>query len=256
MAVRRDVVADLGGFDPSYRYFLEDADLSLRLARAGYRTAVAPLAEVHHALAASERRNRRRVMRSLFDIGRSNAIFLRRHRGAEHGDIRDRLEVRERRRALRAMNRGYIEPRDVARLMASLDDGWRDGQSVALPELHALDRAEGGFFRVPKIEGRPEVLTARLAGRRKAVRRAAGLAGKEAARVSVFSFSLTWLPHLVRYTADGVWLHTGGQFLLHTAREKRIRWCSFASSVAEEIGRVAKRRGLNDADHRLRAGTE
>lgn len=256
MTIRRDVLAGLGGFDPSYRYFLEDADMSLRLAQEGHRAAVAPLAEVHHALAPSARRTRRRAMRSLFDIGRSTAIFLRRHPGADQSDIRGRMQSRERIRALRAMNRGDIEPRDVDALLATLQDGWREGRSVTLPDLPKLDLTEREFLPVAAIESGTRVLTSRLAGRRRTVKAAAKLAATEAARVSVFSFSFTWLPHFVLYTGDGVWVHTGGQFLLHTASERRIRWCSFARSVAEEIARVAKRRGLNDADTGLSAGSE
>ena len=48
MAVRRDVIAKMGGFDPAYRFYLDETDLNFRMMRAGYRTAIAPLAQVHH----------------------------------------------------------------------------------------------------------------------------------------------------------------------------------------------------------------
>ena len=53
MAIRRDVLARIGGFDPAFRFYMDDADLSIRLAAAGHRVAVVPLAQVHHGFAAS-----------------------------------------------------------------------------------------------------------------------------------------------------------------------------------------------------------
>ena len=80
MAIRRATLARMAGFDPALRFFLDDTDLSLRLASAGGRIAAAPLAQVHHGFAASERRTGMRAPLDLFDIGRSSAIFFRRHK--------------------------------------------------------------------------------------------------------------------------------------------------------------------------------
>ncbi len=44
MAFRREVIAGIGGFDPAFRFFLDETDLNLRLARAGLATALVPLA--------------------------------------------------------------------------------------------------------------------------------------------------------------------------------------------------------------------
>jgi GT2 family glycosyltransferase len=52
-AFRRDVLAGLGGFDPAFRYFLDETDVNLRLAEAGARTVIVPRALVHHGSAAS-----------------------------------------------------------------------------------------------------------------------------------------------------------------------------------------------------------
>ena len=46
MAVRRDVLLELDGFDPGFAFFLDETDLNLRLARAGLATALVPMAEV------------------------------------------------------------------------------------------------------------------------------------------------------------------------------------------------------------------
>ena len=49
MLLRRQAVLDVGGlFDPDYFMFFEDADLSLRLRRAGYSLAMVPAASAQH----------------------------------------------------------------------------------------------------------------------------------------------------------------------------------------------------------------
>jgi glycosyltransferase involved in cell wall biosynthesis len=54
--VRRGSWTWIGGFDPAFRYYLDDTDLALRLADAGHRAQWLPDAQVHHAFAASDRR--------------------------------------------------------------------------------------------------------------------------------------------------------------------------------------------------------
>lgn len=244
MAIRRDALIALGGFDPAYAYYLEDTDLSLRLALAGLKTAVAPLAEVHHAIAASSRRTRRRVPRSLFDIGRSTAIFARRHAGGDLDGICERLWSGERRRVERAMVRGLCEPGDVGRLLATLAAGWREGIEDELPELPTIGAITRPFVPVPPLAGGHPVRTARLFGRRRAIRAAEA----EGARGTVLSYSLTSLPCAVRYSDSGIWLHTGGLFHRRGAALGRFRWCRFASRVREEAGRVAKQRGIKEVE--------
>ncbi|WP_157937576.1 glycosyltransferase family 2 protein, partial [Oceaniglobus roseus] len=75
MALRREVLLALGGFDEAFAFYLDETDLNLRLARAGHRTALVPLAQVHHGFAPSERRRADRAPLSLFDIGASSAAF-------------------------------------------------------------------------------------------------------------------------------------------------------------------------------------
>jgi GT2 family glycosyltransferase len=250
MAVRKKALLGVGGFDPAYRYFLEDSDLSLRLRNAGYRAVVTPLAEVHHALAASPRRTRWRAPRTLFDIGRSTAVFSRRHSDRKADEMFERARNRERRKAVRQMVRGTLEPGDVARLMQTFFAGWEKGMSCDLPGLSPLIDEPAAFRRVPTLKCGHQVLTSRLPGRRAALREAEQVSLRGEGRASVFSFSLTSWPHSVRYTEHGVWLHSGGQFRDVGATGGRFRWCRFASRADEEITRVANRRGLHDADRR------
>lgn len=255
MAVRKEVLLGIGGFDPAYRYYLEDSDLSIRLRKAGHRAVVTPLAEVHHALAASPRRTGWRVPRTLFDIGRSTAIYLRRHSAGDVDELFERARTQERRKAVRQMVRGALEPGDVARLMQTFVAGWEEGVSRDLAGLSPLIGKPTAFRRVPPLKGGHEVLTSRLTGRRAALRDAEQVTLLGDGRVSVFSFSLTSWPQSVRYTEHGVWLHSGGQFRDAGATGRRFRWCRFASRADEEITRVAKRRGLHDAGLRQSDGS-
>ncbi|WP_338602474.1 glycosyltransferase family 2 protein [Sulfolobus tengchongensis] len=46
--VRRDIVAQVGGFDEHYFFYWEDAELSWRLYRAGYKILMVPKSKVYH----------------------------------------------------------------------------------------------------------------------------------------------------------------------------------------------------------------
>ncbi len=50
MAFRRTALETLGGFDPFYRYFLEETDVVFRAISAGFRCAIAPDSKVLHRL--------------------------------------------------------------------------------------------------------------------------------------------------------------------------------------------------------------
>lgn len=60
MLVRSDVWRELDGLDPELRFFFDDIDFGWRVARAGYRTRIAPKSVLFHA-EASRRRTRNRI---------------------------------------------------------------------------------------------------------------------------------------------------------------------------------------------------
>lgn len=243
-AVRRSVLMSLGGFDTAFRFFLDDADLSLRLAKAGHAIAVAPLAEVHHAFAASVRRTALRCPTSLYEIGRSSAVFLRRHRGIDAEELKDRIDKRERRRLLQNMVRGTCEPRDVGRLLADLDSGWEDGLRADLPRIE-IEPTRKDFRSIPPFAPGHCVLSGRFFQRPRLKAQAATLA-TQGQRVSVFSFSLTLIRHHLMFTRDGYWLQTGGQFGRSTRDSRRVEWYRFAERVNKERARIEKQRGIAD----------
>ena len=245
-AVRRDALTALGGFDTAFRYFLDDADLSLRLAQAGHKAAVAPLAEVHHAFAASDRRTQLRRPSCIFDIGRSTAIYLRRHPGADMDEIFARIKLREANRLYGHMVRGTCEPREVRRLLLDLRSGWEQGLNAELPIIAAVFGSQPQDFRaVPAAPPGHRILSSRLVHRKARLQQAEKLAA-DGDRVSHFSFSLTPVRHHLRYLDSGVWSQTGGQFGRSVRAGPRFRWCRFAERVKEEVRRVELQRGINE----------
>jgi len=241
-AFRRSTLARMGGFDPGFRFYLDETDLCVRLAREGAGLRIVPMAQVHHGYAASDRRAADRAPRSLEDIGASLALFLRKH-APEHALAAARADHREaqRRALLRHMVNGALEPRDVAALLETFERGFEAGLARALsrelPPLPAPDRPFLPFPR-PAFSGVSRKVAGRLwAGAR--LRRAAEKAVAQGDIVTVFRFSPTARAHRVRFTAQGWWEQTGGLFGRSDRADPAFRPWSFASRVAREWKRVA-----------------
>lgn len=245
MVISRDVLIGLHGFDPHYRYFLEDADLSIRISDAGHTACVIPDAEVHHAYAASPRRTRLRAPVSLYDIGRSTALFLRRYNSSQIDEIRARMFLRERQRVQSHIVSGTCEPRDLKRLLASLETGWKDGETTLLSDFKKISK-NSIFQRLKPISTRHVEQFSRLFLNRKKAIETAEAKAKSGMRISLFSLSLTAFRHRVAFTDSGVWLQTGGVFGPSERRQPAFRWCRFANRWKEERARVAIARGLGD----------
>jgi len=210
MAVRRDVLDDLGGFDEAFRFYLDETDLNMRIAARRLKTAIVPRAQVHHGYAASARRTAQRAPTDLTDIGRSTAVFARKH-GADLNAAEVALLDAQRIRLLRFMRDGMICPEDVRRLMKTLKAGLHDGRSA---RFGVPVTGHKTAFKTLELRYESETMTVRkgrfwqkLATMRQAKQIVLG--GK---RVSLFHFSATTLYHRVRFVAPGIWVQTGGQF--------------------------------------------
>lgn len=209
MAVRRSVLLDQGGFDEAFAFYLDETDLNMRLAQIGAATAIVPLAQVHHGFAASPRRRVDRVPRTLFQIGASLAVFLRKH--GPSGRVTPWAGRAEQRgRLLRLMVAGQVMPGDVHRLLATFDAGWEAGMARPVAQ-HPVLPAPPPFQRFPTGPRPHRVILAR-SWRAGAGRAAAAQAVRDGAIASLYILSPTTLFHRVRFTADGVWEQTGGQF--------------------------------------------
>ncbi|EBA05725.1 glycosyltransferase family 2 protein [Sagittula stellata] len=244
MALRRDVLAQMGGFDPAFRYFLDETDVNLRLAQRGLATAIVPLAQVHHGFAESASRASDRTPRDLTEIGASQQAFLRKHcpsnarAAAWDGFVHD-----QRKRLLGYMQRGPLDPMGVRRLMRGLERGGRDGAERILERCPEIPRAAQGFLPYPGRPGAPRV---RLSGRTwqaAQLRRTAAEKAAQGAIVSLYILSPGARFHRVRFTDTGVWEQTGGLFGRSVRKGPLWQPWSHQRRVDSEVLRTQKVRG-------------
>lgn len=237
-AFRRDLLARLGGFDPAYAFYLDEADLNLRLAATGALSAIVPGAQVHHGFAASARRTGDRVPRDLTDIGHSTAVFLRRH-GADAGPALARLRAAQRARLVRHMVAGGLVPGDVARLMATLEAGIARGLAMPLGRLAPLARPAAPFRALPGTGPRPGVVVCGRAWQGGALHARACAALEAGAIVTVLRFGPGARAHRMEFRDAGFWEQTGGRFGRADRDGPRLQPVPLATRFAAEIARLA-----------------
>lgn len=251
MAFRADLLREAGGFDETFRFYLEDADLAMRLGAMGVVTAHAPLAVVHHATAASPRRRADRAPRDLTDIGRSTAAFLLRHHPADRvGEALAAARARERARAVRGLVSGALEPRDPGRLLAGFDAGVRDGLDASEPQL-ARFGPRPPFKPRPRRGARHVVVAGGPgAGARRKARAEAERQRKAGATVSLFLFFAGTFWHQVRYDS-GIWVQRGGLWGRSERKGPLFRAMTRRGRLEAEIARISGCRGLDFGSDRL-----
>ncbi|NEK21605.1 glycosyltransferase [Sulfitobacter sp. JBTF-M27] len=246
MAFRRNVLIQLGGFDPAYHYYLDETDLNMRLAQAGHATALVPLAEVHHGFAANALRNKNRVPRDLFDIGASWAVFQRKHIVDTERPLHWRkVRTEERQRLLRHMVSGGLEPGDVRRLMKRLDLGYVEGGKRPIAPVKFASHPSEPFKPFPALSRSSVVVKSRPA------RNARNMAAarervKNGEIVTVISLSPNALYHKVMFHEDGFWMQYGGLFGKSDRNQPLFRMTTRSRRIEKEIRRVARQRGLRE----------
>ncbi len=80
MAIRRTAIFDIGGFDESFLYFLDETDLKMRLDKRGYSCAIVPGAQVQHLKAESPVRDAKHTIIAPDILTRSQDHFRAKHR--------------------------------------------------------------------------------------------------------------------------------------------------------------------------------
>lgn len=238
-AFRRQVLAEIGGFDPVFRFYLDETDVNMRLAAQGHVTAIVPNATVQHGFAASARRAPDRAPRDLRDIGASTIAFMRKHTQADDpiaGPI-SRLISEQRARLIRHMVSGGLEPRDVGRLMATLMAGIVDGGMIEISPLPAIT-SNAAFSKFPAGPRSGLLLAGRIwqAG---ALRKKAVQAAGEGKIVTLLLFSPTARPHRMQFHPDGYWEQRGGLFGRSDATDPRAQLWSFSARLQHEIQRIS-----------------
>jgi len=247
-AFRRDVLCAAGGFDPAFRFYLDEADVNLRLAGL---TAIVPMAQVHHGYLASDRRRADRVPTDLHEIAASTAVFLRRHAPGGPTDAGfARLRDRETARLATHLAARRIDRAESARLLATLAAGWADGLARPLTALAPLAAPTDAFRPMPGTGPRRGVAITGWVWARPRLQRKAGAAVAQGAIVTVVCLSPTALAHWNRFHSGGFWLQRGGLFGRSDRSGPRLRLCRFATRIAEELSRWSAFRPVGQGDDR------
>ena len=244
MAVRRSVLAEIGGFDPRFRFFLDETDLNLRLAARGLKTAIAPRAEVHHGFAASPRRRADRAPVDLTEIGASWAVFLGKHCASDQQEPAwNRIKQEQRNRVLAQMVSGALEPRDVGVLMQGLVDGYRNGRDRPAVPMPTLPHHPQSFRPWPRQQNVRSIVLSGRTWSRNRLRRQASQEAEAGAVVTVIRLSPTALFHRVSFASGGYWEQSGGLFGRSERTQNLFSFWSFSRRVQAEAGRNDAVRG-------------
>lgn len=246
-AFRRETLVEFGGFDESFHYFLDETDVNFRLGVAGHKTALVPLAQVHHGFAASGTRKGNRAPKSLFEIGASKAYFGRKH-GSTDG-LAGQLELfrsHQKQRLIRFMLRGEIEPFDVPRLLKTLDDGFADGQKRSpvnrvSGDVAAITTEYVGFAQTDASPATQAVACRPFQWRR--IR--AKIRAKARAALTIFRLSMTTRFHKMEFSPEGYWIQTGGIFGRSDRASGFFRTETLKSREKTEIARLNKVRPIS-----------
>lgn len=245
MALRRSVVMAQGGFDERFAFYLDETDLTYRIARDGGQTVFVPRAIVHHASGPSRFRAVDRTPRDVFDIAASAAVFHGKHCApAEQSTARSTFLAGRRLWILEHMRSGSLPPDRAARLIRELAHGYDAGRTrkpIAPPDWEAQD-CEALQETRASAEDTYLVATGGNAGA--AVAKAKSLAA-QGHRVTLFTYRRTAEYHRVQYTDDGYWLHTGGIYGRELRQEPLFRISNLGARVQATLNRVDKIRSKN-----------
>ncbi|GAB5447192.1 glycosyltransferase family 2 protein [Gymnodinialimonas sp.] len=245
MAFRRDALKQIGGFDEALHFYLDDTDMALRIGLAGLKTAWEPQAIVHHGFEASTRRTQARVPLSLFDIGASSAVYLRKHAPEDQrAEALHALEAAQSTRLLRLAQQRKLDADKMRELMDTLHAGIEAGQtrdSIA-PQIGPNTSDFDPFQTTNPPPHR--ILSGRIfqLNRRRAEAAQLVASGQP---VSLFAFEPTPRKHRVRFTDGGWWEQTGGLFGPSDRSGPRFQITSFRARVTAEVRRISATRGLS-----------
>ena len=243
-AFRASALRAVGGFDPAFRFYLDEADVNLRMAHLGL-TAVVPDAQVHHGYAASDRRRADRVPLDLFDIAASTALFLRRHAtDCDMAFVLREMTTREAARAKHHRIAGRIGSTEEVELLQSLALGWADGLVRALSALRPLTASRVDLLPLPGTgPRRGRVIAGRIWQRSRLTADAiAAVAAGEL--VTLICLAPTLRAHRVSFQPQGYWLQTGGLFGRTDRSNPLLRLIGFQKRIAEETARIAGQRPI------------
>lgn len=241
-AFRRKALVEASGFDEAIRYYLDETDMALRLAKAGWSAAIARKAEVHHLLVPNSTRGLLRKPGDQHEIGAAKAIFCKNHAPE---DLEDVLSAFKRRRIASLdpqMRLGIVRTSDRVRVEQQLKTGIEAGlgrNSVypladqRSPEFHPFEPQSSEALGIAIETGWHPNANADLLG--------LGIRLAEAGhRVSHFMFRSGFHAPRVSFRR-GAWHHTGGTWTLPHPAGKRPA-ITRAARADSERRRVAQQR--------------
>lgn len=236
MAFRKSALLEVDGFDENYHFFLDETDAKLRSDRAGWKTAIVPLAQVHHGFAASARRSENRVPTDLFEIGASKAYFCKTHLEDDIEPILREFTNEQLIRLTTLVEQHKLKRRQVTPLMETLATGISDGlqrtnkhqQEIAISEnFHRFDIHESGHVLLcvrPKDLAWMEKTAPTLVEAGKCVSVVQLLPSPRYFQVSFKS---------------GYWLHRGGVWGKSKRTQPPIQFYSYKQRFEAEISRIS-----------------
>ncbi len=246
-AFARAVFDQLGGFDEAFHYYLDEADVNLRLNASTFRTAYVPDARVMHGYAASAQRRQNRAPKSLFEIGASHAVFLRKHLDkTARPAATTSFQTAQRKRLIALMTIGLIEPRDIAPLMTTLAAGIEAGNTRDFNKTTLTPNANDFRpFNTAKTKPEHRILRARLFTRARRHREAKALAAK-GHPVTVIEVLPSARALTRRFTKNGYWLSRVGQFGPLERRAPQLYARSNAATFRAEAAAITRFRTKKD----------
>lgn len=237
-AFRTDMLRAIGGFDPAFAFYLDEADVNLRLAPFG-QTAIVPSAQVHHGFLASARRQANRAPSSLYDIAASTAAFLRKHApAADFTAAMQQLQAAQSTRLARFVRARRLGQADVAPLMRSLDDGWQAGLVAAIG-TQPLPASAPPFRPLASTGPRPSTVIAGYSWNAAQLHRRAAAARDAGQIVTVICLSLGVRRHSLQFLPDGYWWQSGGIWGRSDRDKPPPLGIRFAARVAREAARLS-----------------
>lgn len=243
MAVLRSALAQINGFDPAFQVSFGVADLSVRLTQAGYRTASAPSAVVHHDAAENADRHEDHRPKSLFELGASYQIWLRKHVPQARQQAEWHIFWQEqRKRMFRLARRRKLNAGSVTDLIQSLQDGGQDGQNRTLHVPDTLGDAPQ-FQRFPSTTPSAHTVLGGWIWQARLLRRKAHALHEAGHCVTLVLLSPTWAPMHVRYCDAGHWEHRGGLFSSLANDANKVQSWHLSDRILYEGERVQRVRG-------------
>lgn len=208
-AFKTSALLAVDGFDERFEFFLDETDLCLRLAKTGWLTAIVPTALVHHGFAPSLIRESSRAPKSLTKIGHSKATFLHKYCDQnEHISEKKKFTMEQHARLNSYLTYGQLEPRDIPRLLSSLQTGLT-AKITDQPAPSVTQKSEFMNFETSNKE--PLLLCSQLRNKVRLFEEAEKCSA-QGHPTTAMCFSKTALFHKRYFHAAGFWVQTGGVF--------------------------------------------